>query len=129
MDCYLHSWSSAKGSRAEPRIVLLRKASPSLGITLLGGNAVGIFVHSVQEDSPASGPGGFAEIQEQPGDSFYVKALFDRASIDGSLAFHKDDILYVDNTMYKGVPGQWRAWILDQDGQKLKCGFIPSKYK
>ncbi|KAL1478702.1 hypothetical protein MTO96_016028 [Rhipicephalus appendiculatus] len=164
---------SAKGSRAEPRIVLLRKASPSLGITLLGGNAVGIFVHSVQEDSPASGPGGllpgdqileyngtdlrnataeeaayelasntenvhivaqynperFAEIQEQPGDSFYVKALFDRASIDGSLAFHKDDILYVDNTMYKGVPGQWRAWILDQDGQKLKCGFIPSKYK
>lgn len=164
---------SAKGSRAEPRIVLLRKASPSLGITLLGGNAVGIFVHSVQEDSPASGPAGllpgdqileyngtdlrnataeeaayelasntenvhivaqynperFAEIQEQPGDSFYVRALFDRASIDGSLAFHKDDILYVDNTMYKGVPGQWRAWVLDQDGQKLKCGFIPSKYK
>ncbi|KAM7304070.1 disks large homolog 5 [Ixodes scapularis] len=164
---------SSKGCRAEPRAVFLNKATSSLGITLLGGNAVGIFVHSVQEDSPASGveglhpgdrileynntdlrnataeeaayelarpaekvqilaqynPERFAEIQEQPGDSFYVRAQFDRASIDGSLAFRKEDILYVDNTMYKGVPGQWRAWILDQDGQKLKCGFIPSKYK
>lgn len=134
---------------------------------------MGIFVHSVQDDSPASGPDGlcsgdqileyngtdlrnataeeaayelarsgeniqilaqynperFSEIQELSGDSFYVRAQFDRASIDGSLSFRKEDILYVDNTMYKGVPGQWRAWVLDQDGQKLKCGFIPSKYK
>uniref|UniRef100_A0A2R5L5D5 Putative membrane-associated guanylate kinase maguk n=1 Tax=Ornithodoros turicata TaxID=34597 RepID=A0A2R5L5D5_9ACAR len=164
---------STKGSRAEPRVVVLRKATSNLGITLLGGNAVGIFVHSVQDDSPASGPGGlrtgdqileyngtdlrnataeeaayelarpadnvkilaqydpnrYTEIQDQPGDSFYVRSLFDRASIDGSLAFHKDDILHIDNTMYKGVPGQWRAWLLDQDGQKVRCGFVPSKYK
>jgi len=45
------------------------------------------------------------------------------------LMFNKDDILYVDNTMYNGVPGHWSAWILDKDGNKGKWGIIPSKYK
>jgi len=31
--------------------------------------------------------------------------------------------------MFNGVPGLWRAWLVDQDGQKVKCGVIPSKYK
>lgn len=55
--------------------------------------------------------------------------MFDRMSINGSLAFQKDDILYVDNTMYNGVPGLWQAWLVDEEGEKIKCGFIPSKYK
>lgn len=38
----------------EPRLVYLEmKKAHSLGISLVGGNAVGIFVHSVQNDSPA----------------------------------------------------------------------------
>jgi hypothetical protein len=73
---------------------------------------------------------GFKEIQDQhTGDSFFIRAAFDRPSVDGSLAFRKDDILFVDNTMFNGVPGLWRAWLVDQEGQKVKCGVIPSKYK
>lgn len=37
--------------------------------------------------------------------------------------------MFVDNTMFNGVPGLWRAWLVDQEGQKIKCGVIPSKYK
>lgn len=45
------------------------------------------------------------------------------------LSFSKDDVLYVDNTMFNGVPGQWRAWKLDDEGHRQQCGVIPSKYK
>ena len=38
----------------EPSLVYLEmKKAHSLGISLVGGNAVGIFVHAVQSDSPA----------------------------------------------------------------------------
>lgn len=160
-------------SSSVPRLVILKKTTSNLGISLLGGNAVGIFVHSVQEDSPACGSSGlrpgdqileyngvnlrnataeeaayelakpsekitilaehnverYTDIQNKAGDSFYIRALCDRPSIDGSLTFHKDDILFIDNTMYNGVPGLWQAWLVDQEGQKVKCGYIPSKYK
>ncbi|OQR78368.1 disks large5-like, partial [Tropilaelaps mercedesae] len=172
----------AKGVRecstksAEPRLIVLNKPSSSnLGITLLGGNAVGIFVHSVEPDSPAAAglrPGDqileyngidlrnftaedaaselakptgesaqlkvlvqenvekYMEIQEYgSGDAFYVRALFDRPATDGSLAIKKDDVFFIDNTMYKGVNGLWRAWLVDQEGRKSRCGFIPSRYK
>lgn len=45
------------------------------------------------------------------------------------LAFRKDDILFIDNTMYNGVPGNWSAWIVDVDGKRTQWGIIPSKYK
>ena len=41
----------------------------------------------------------------------------------------QDDILYVDNTMYNGVPGHWSAWIVNSDGNRGQWGIIPSKYK
>lgn len=28
-----------------------------------------------------------------------------------------------------GVNGLWRAWLVDQEGRKSRCGFIPSRYK
>ncbi|CAM1293248.1 DLG5 (predicted) [Pycnogonum litorale] len=31
--------------------------------------------------------------------------------------------------MFNGVPGLWRAWLVDKEGHKLQCGLIPSKYK
>lgn len=38
----------------EPRLVYLEmKKAHSLGISLVGGNAVGIFIHAVQNESPA----------------------------------------------------------------------------
>lgn len=52
----------------------------------------------------------YREIAEQPGDSFYVRAQFDKTAIEGhepmELCFRRDDILHVDNTMFNGVPGK-----------------------
>lgn len=141
---------------------------------MVGGNALGVFVHAVMPDSPACraalrpgdrileynghdlryataeqasyelakpadsvamlvqyDPRTYGVVQEQPGDSFYVRALFDNLASENSqeLTFHKDDILYVDNTLYNSMPGLWRAWLVDQDGQKREWGTIPSKDK
>lgn len=78
----------------------------------------------------------YNEIKDKPGDSFYIKAHFDRifescgeASNASQLQFRKGDILYVDNTMYNNVPGVWRAWLVDHNGFKQQVGLIPSKYK
>lgn len=152
-----------------------RKCS-NLGISLVGGNAVGIFVHSVQPDSLACEAGlrtgdqileynstdlrqataeeaayelakpadkvtvlvhynidRYNKIKDKPGDSFYIRALFDRQGDAGEpmqLRFHKDDVLYIDNTMFNGKPGNWRAWCVDEEGNTMQqCGIIPSKYK
>ncbi|CAD6234214.1 GSCOCG00007659001-RA-CDS [Cotesia congregata] len=160
----------------EPRYLFIetRKCS-NLGISLVGGNGVGIFVHSVQpgclaEDAglrtgdrileyngvdlrqataeqaalelarPADKvtlvaqfmPERYNEVKDKPGDSFYVKAMFDRVGEVGDslqLRFKKDDILYVDNTMFNGTPGHWRAWLVDKAGRRQQCGIIPSKFK
>ncbi|XP_050531919.1 disks large homolog 5 [Daktulosphaira vitifoliae] len=173
--------SENRGIRVyEPRYLIMetRKCS-NLGISLVGGNAVGIFVHSVTVNSLAYNAGlrtgdrileyngtdlreataeeaayelakpadkvtvlaqylidRYNEIKDKPGDSFFIKALFDRtaelgeSSINSSqLQFHKDDVLYIDNTMYNGVPGNWRAWLIDHNGYKQQVGIIPSKYK
>ena len=70
------------------------------------------------------------EIQHLPGDSFFIRAMFDhQAENPNELSFHKDDILFVDNTMFNGVPGLWRAWIVNEEGLQKQCGAIPSKYK
>ena len=58
--------------------------------------------------------------------------MFDRVpeTLDSSqLTFEKDDILYIDNTMYNGVPGHWSAWLVDNEGNRTRWGIIPSKYK
>ena len=45
---------SVRDREREPRLVYLEmKKAHSLCISLVGGNAVGIFVHAVQTDSPA----------------------------------------------------------------------------
>ncbi|KAK0179355.1 hypothetical protein PV327_005113 [Microctonus hyperodae] len=160
----------------EPRYLFIetRKCS-NLGISLVGGNGVGIFVHTVQPECLAEEaglrtgdrileyngvdlrqataeqaalelarpadkvtlvaqymPDRYHEVKDKPGDSFYVKAMFDRIGEVGDslqLRFNKDDILYVDNTMFNGTPGHWRAWLIDQTGRRGLCGIIPSKFK
>ncbi|XP_024942820.1 disks large homolog 5 isoform X2 [Cephus cinctus] len=161
---------------SEPRYLFIEtRKCANLGISLVGGNSVGIFVHSVQpgclaEDAglrtgdrileyngvdlrqataeqaalelarPADKvtliaqhmPERYKEVRDKPGDSFYVKAMFDRVgevSDSLQLRFNKDDVLYVDSTMFSGTPGHWRAWIVDQAGRRQKCGVIPSKFK
>lgn len=179
----------------EPRYLVIETMKCSnLGISLVGGNAVGIFVHSVQSESLADNAGlrtgdqileyngadlrhataeeaayelakpadkvtvlahykldrktlhihfsfsllndfflGYNEIKDKPGDSLYVRCGFDRNGSENNdslqLDFNKDDVLYVDNTMFNGVPGHWRAWKLDSEGHRQQCGIIPSKYR
>ena len=74
-------------------------------------------------------------IKDRPGDSYYVRAMFDRLPDPNSdprqLSFRKDDILYIDNTMYQGTPGQWSAFLVGSDGipDQDGWGVVPSKYK
>ncbi|XP_021371465.1 disks large homolog 5-like, partial [Mizuhopecten yessoensis] len=166
--------SRSSMSCESPRFVSLKKSSPnvSLGITIVGGNAVGIFIHNVQPNSVAYGHDGlhcgdqilqyngvdfssvtaefasteisksclavglkvqynpekYYQIQDQPGDLFYVRAHFDRpAENEGELSFYKDNVLMVENTMYRGVAGCWFGWLVDDDCNKIKSGTIPSK--
>ena len=71
-------------------------------------------------------------IKDLPGDSYFVRSMFDYVQQNSGyqqLRFKKDDILFIDNTMYDGVPGNWSAWLVDQDGEKMEWGIVPSKYK
>lgn len=73
----------------------------------------------------------FNHIKDKPGDSFYIRVGFDR-NVEGNdsiLSFSKDEVLYVDNTMFQGVAGQWKAWKLDDFGFRVQCGIIPSQLK
>ena len=67
-------------------------------------------------------------IKDQPGDSYYVRAMFDRLPDPQAgphqLSFRKDDILFIDNTMYNGVPGHWSAWLVDLGKQNLYCTVV-----
>ncbi|XP_058826246.1 disks large homolog 5 [Topomyia yanbarensis] len=169
--------SSAQAShfKEQPRLVFLEtRKNSNLGISLVGGNSNGIFVHGVQKDSIADNAGlrigdqilefngadlrrstaehaaleiakpadnvavlvlyniqKFNQIKDKPGDALYIRVGFDRNCDlgDSELSFNKDEVLYVDNTMFGGVPGRWRAWKLDEYGHKLQCGIIPNKLK
>ncbi|XP_012579236.1 PREDICTED: disks large homolog 5 isoform X2 [Condylura cristata] len=74
-------------------------------------------------------PEEFAKVKGLPGDSFYIRALYDRlADVEHELSFKKDDILYVDDTLPQGAFGSWMAWQLDENAQKIQRGQIPNKY-
>ncbi|XP_004383225.1 disks large homolog 5 [Trichechus manatus latirostris] len=74
-------------------------------------------------------PEELARVKGQPGDGFYIRALYDRlAEVEHELSFKKDDILYVDDTLPQGTFGYWMAWQLDENAQKIQRGQIPSKY-
>lgn len=74
-------------------------------------------------------PEDFAKVRGLPGDSFYIRALYDRqAEVEHELSFKKDDILYVDDTLPQGAFGSWMAWQLDENAQKIQRGQIPSRY-
>jgi len=73
----------------------------------------------------------FNQIKDKPGDSFYIRVCFDKTHDlkESELRFIKDDVLYVDNTMFRGAHGLWRAWKLDEYGHRLECGIISSQMK
>ncbi|XP_030555089.1 disks large homolog 5 [Drosophila novamexicana] len=71
------------------------------------------------------------QIKDKPGDSFYIRVGFDRIGElnEEDLRFVKDEVLYVDNTVFNGTFGLWRAWKLDAMGHRKECGVIPSQMK
>ncbi|XP_057308666.1 disks large homolog 5-like isoform X2 [Hydractinia symbiolongicarpus] len=164
----------------EPRFIRIDREQPSepLGIGIIGGNSLGIYISDIQKDSLAGhqsglkcgdkilkynakdmkgctledatlelgkptevadfqvqyNPPGYIEAQNEPGDSLYVRTLFDRTHPSkGELAFRKGDILHVTETLYKGQLGIWRATIItdnpDSDEYKKVQGKIPSSRK
>lgn len=50
----------SEGSRkaGEPRLVTVRRPGVEVGVTLCGGNLRGVYIESLDEDSPARGPDG-----------------------------------------------------------------------
>ncbi len=72
----------------------------------------------------------YDKIQNVPCDSFYIRANFDRASEgEEELAFHHNDVLYVENSVYNKQLGTWFAWLVNDQGTKLKGGIIPSRIR
>ncbi|KAK0049149.1 disks large 5-like isoform X1 [Biomphalaria pfeifferi] len=72
----------------------------------------------------------YNKIKNIPCDSFYIRANFDRPSeTEENLSFHKDDILYVENSLYKNQLGSWYAWLVNDHGTKIKAGVIPSRIR
>lgn len=72
----------------------------------------------------------FLRTETQAGDAFYVQALYSRvATGDSELSFERGDILFIENTVHSGRMGTWWAYLVNENGDKLKCGTIPSKTK
>ena len=65
-----------------------------------------------------------------PGDRFFIRANFSRTPEgEGELDFHKDDILVVEDTVHHRTLGLWLAWLVDDHGNKIRCGSIPSRFR
>uniref|UniRef100_A0A158P6F5 PDZ domain-containing protein n=1 Tax=Angiostrongylus cantonensis TaxID=6313 RepID=A0A158P6F5_ANGCA len=61
------------------------------------------------------------------GDSFYVRINVDRSSENkDELDIKAGEIVFVDNTMFMGQHGKWRAWKVDREGRQRENGIIPS---
>ncbi|XP_012942925.1 disks large homolog 5 [Aplysia californica] len=72
----------------------------------------------------------YNKIQQLPCDSFYIRANFERASeTEEELDFHRDDVMFVENSLYKNQLGTWFAWLVNEQGVKLKGGVIPSRIR
>ena len=56
----LSSRMQSEGGRkmAEPRLVTVRRPGVEVGVTLCGGNLRGVYIESLDEDSPARGSDG-----------------------------------------------------------------------
>ena len=63
-------------------------------------------------------------------DSVYVRAMTDRTGErEGELSFRRDDLLYIEDTMYNGEQGTWYAYLITDEGTKIRGGTVPSKDK
>ncbi|KAK7500983.1 hypothetical protein BaRGS_00007863 [Batillaria attramentaria] len=155
--------SSADGTYERPHVVHVKrlKGECGPGFSVTGGNAVGIFVHEIQPDTPAASVlqrGDmileynsivFESITKEQAiielnkpcstmrltlhnnlpNRFFIRTNFTRAAEgEGELDFRKDDILVVESTVH-GTLGVWLAWLVDERGNRIRAGSIPSRLR
>uniref|UniRef100_A0A672HEX4 Discs, large homolog 5a (Drosophila) n=1 Tax=Salarias fasciatus TaxID=181472 RepID=A0A672HEX4_SALFA len=103
----------SEGSRkaAEPRLVAVRRPGVEVGVTLCGGNLRGVYIESVDEDSPARGPDGLlagdlileynsVNMKNKTAEEVYVEMLKPAETVTLKVQHRPDDFGVI-----KDVPG------------------------
>uniref|UniRef100_A0A8C4EUM1 Discs, large homolog 5a (Drosophila) n=1 Tax=Dicentrarchus labrax TaxID=13489 RepID=A0A8C4EUM1_DICLA len=103
----------SEGSRkvGEPRLVTVRRPGVEVGVTLCGGNLRGVYIDSLDEDSPARGPDGLlpgdliveynsVNMKNKTAEEVYVEMLKPAESVTFKVQHRPDDF-----SMLKDVPG------------------------
>ncbi|KAM3606756.1 uncharacterized protein V6R79_022704 [Siganus canaliculatus] len=103
----------SEGSRkvAEPRLVTVRRPGVEVGVTLCGGNLRGVYIESLDEDSPARGSDGLlpgdlileynsVNMKNKTAEEVYVEMLKPAESVTLKVQHRPDDF-----SMLKDAPG------------------------
>ncbi|CAJ1067323.1 disks large homolog 5a isoform X4 [Xyrichtys novacula] len=103
----------SEGSRkvGEPRLVTVRRPGVEVGVTLCGGNLRGVYIESLDEDSPARGPDGLlpgdlileynsVHMKNKTAEEVYVEMLKPAETVTIKVQHRPDDF-----NMLKDVPG------------------------
>uniref|UniRef100_G3P222 Discs, large homolog 5a (Drosophila) n=1 Tax=Gasterosteus aculeatus aculeatus TaxID=481459 RepID=G3P222_GASAC len=101
------------GSRTvgEPRLVTVRRPGVEVGVTLCGGNLRGVYIESLDEDSPARGPDGLlpgdliqeynsVNMKNKTAEEVYVEMLKPAEAVTFKVQHRPDDF-----STLKDVPG------------------------
>uniref|UniRef100_A0A673C6Q9 Discs, large homolog 5a (Drosophila) n=1 Tax=Sphaeramia orbicularis TaxID=375764 RepID=A0A673C6Q9_9TELE len=95
----------------EPRLVTVRRPGVEVGVTLCGGNLRGVYIESLDEDSPARGPDGLllgdlileynsVNMKNKTAEEVYVEMLKPAETVTFKVQHRPDDF-----SMLKDVPG------------------------
>ncbi|XP_034041643.1 disks large homolog 5a isoform X2 [Thalassophryne amazonica] len=103
----------SEGSRKvpEPRLVTVRRPGVEVGVTLCGGNLRGVYIESLDEDSPARGPDGLlpgdlileynsVNMKNKTAEELYVEMLKPAETVALKVQHRPDDF-----NMLKDIPG------------------------
>ncbi|XP_070696931.1 disks large homolog 5a isoform X2 [Pempheris klunzingeri] len=96
---------------SEPRLVTVRRPGVEVGVTLCGGNLRGVYIESLDEDSPARGPDGLlagdlileynsVNMKNKTAEEVYVEMLKPAETVTFKVQHRPDDF-----NMLKDVPG------------------------
>uniref|UniRef100_A0A671XGG7 Discs, large homolog 5a (Drosophila) n=1 Tax=Sparus aurata TaxID=8175 RepID=A0A671XGG7_SPAAU len=96
---------------AEPRLVTVRRPGVEVGVTLCGGNLRGVYIESLDEDSPARGSDGLlpgdlileynsVNMKNKTAEEVYVEMLKPAETVTLKVQHRPDDF-----SMLKDVPG------------------------
>ncbi|XP_034408178.1 disks large homolog 5a isoform X2 [Cyclopterus lumpus] len=110
-----HNFSRMPSERGrvadEPRLVTVRRPGVEVGVTLCGGNLRGVYIESLDEDSPARGPDGLlpgdliqeynsVNMKNKTAEEVYVEMLKPAETVTFKVQHRPDDF-----STLKDVPG------------------------